>query len=153
MGRRLLAGGLGRAVVILGIAFFAVYAIVALILARTGMANSEGVAAGVMGYLFIMAVAVLWFMDRRRKTRPGPVAEEFLMKSRDVADIIGAPVRVNIPDAPPAGKGPGQVSVDCFITGPDGSGEATVVLARLDKGYQVLGADIDVAGVRRTVTA
>jgi len=43
--------------------------------------------------------------------------------------------------------------VDAFISGPDGSGEAMVVLARLDRGYQVLGADVDVAGVRRSVTA
>lgn len=153
MTRRLLAGGLTRAIVILGIVFFALYAIVALILARSGFANSEGLAAGIMAYLFIVGVVVLWVLDRRRKTRPGPVAEEFLMKSREVADMIGAPVKVNIPSPPPAGKGPGQVTVDCFITGPDGSGEATVVLARLDRGYQVLGADLDVAGVRRSIAA
>ncbi|MGA1234081.1 MAG: hypothetical protein ACO3VR_09125, partial [Lutimaribacter sp.] len=77
--------------------FFALYAVVALILARTGLANAEGVVAGIMAYLFIMAVVVLWVVERRRKTRPGPVAEEFLMNNRDVADLIGAPVRVNIP--------------------------------------------------------
>lgn len=153
MARRLLAGGLGRAIVILGIIFFALYGIVALILARTGYANSEGVAAGIMGYLFIMGVVVLWFMDRRRKTRPGPVAEEFLMNNQQVRDMIGAPIKVTIPSAPPAGKGPGQVTVECFISGPDGSGEAMVVLARLDRGYQVLGADLDVAGVHKSVTA
>ena len=43
--------------------------------------------------------------------------------------------------------------MDCFVTGPDGSGEAMVVLARLDTGYQVLGADLDVAGVRKSVAA
>ncbi len=153
MVRRLLAGGLGRAVIILGIAFFAVYAIVALVLARTGLANAEGIAAGIMGYLFIMAVVGLWLAERRRHTRPGPVAEEFLMNNGDVRDMIGAPVRVNIPSPPPAVTGPGQVSVDCFITGPDGSGEAMVVLARLGRGYQVLGADLDIAGVRRSVAA
>lgn len=151
--RRLLAGGLTRAIVILGITFFAVYAIVALILARTGYANSEGVAAGVMAYLFIMAVLALWFIERRRRTQPGPVAEEFLMNSRDIADMIGAPIKVVIPHLPPAGKGPGQVSVDAFITGPDGSGEATVVMASLDRGFQVLGANVDVAGVHRSVVA
>ena len=31
--------------------------------------------------------------------------------------------------------------------------EATVVMARLDKGFQVLGADVDVAGVHRSVVA
>ncbi len=153
MTRRLLAGGLTRAIVILGIAFFAVYAVVALILARTGFANSEGVAAGVMAYLFLMAVLILWFIERRRRTQPGPVAEEFLMNNRDIADMIGAPIRVAIPSAPPAGKGAGQVSVDAFITGPDGSGEATVVMARLGKGFQVLGAEVDVAGVHRSVVA
>lgn len=153
MMRRLLAGGLTRAIVILGVVFFALYALVALVLSRTGLANSEGVAAGIMAYLFIVAVVVLWLAERRRRTRPGPVAEEFLMNSREVADMIGAPVRVSIPSPPPAGKGPGQVTVDAFITGPDGSGEAMVVLARLDRGYQVLGADLDVAGVRKSVTA
>lgn len=151
--RRLLAGGLTRAIVILGIGFFAVYAVVALILARTGFANSEGVAAGVMAYLFLMAVLILWFIERRRRTQPGPVAEEFLMNNRDVADMIGAPIKVTIPTVPPAGKGAGQVSVEAFISGPDGSGEATVVMARLDKGFQVLGADVDVAGVHRSVVA
>ncbi len=151
--RRLLAGGLTRAIVILGIGFFAVYAVVALILARTGFANSEGVAAGVMAYLFLMAVLILWFIERRRRTQPGPVAEEFLMNNRAVADMIGAPIKVTIPSVPPAGKGAGQVSVEAFISGPDGSGEATVVMARLDKGFQVLGADVDVAGVHRSVVA
>lgn len=153
MVRRLLAGGLGRAVVILGISFFALYAIVALILARTGNGGGEAIAAGIMGYLFIMAVVVLWFLDRRRRTQPAPVAEEFLMNNRAVHEMVGAPIRVAIPTSPGAGRGAGQVTVDCFITGPDGSGEATVVLARLDRGYQVLGADIDVAGVRRSVAA
>ncbi|MGA0068186.1 MAG: hypothetical protein ACO3PB_01815 [Miltoncostaeaceae bacterium] len=151
--RKLMAGGLGRAIVILGIVFFALYAIVALILARTGFAYSEGLAAGIMAYLFIMAVLALWLLERRRRTQPGSVAEEFLMNSRAVHDMIGAPVRVNVPSPPPAGKGPGQVSVDCFVTGPDGAGEAMVVLARLERGYQVLGADLDVAGVRKSVTA
>ncbi|MGB1527290.1 MAG: hypothetical protein ACPG9N_06945, partial [Miltoncostaeaceae bacterium] len=64
MVRRLLAGGLTRAIVILGVAFFAVYAIVALILARTGLANAEGVAAGIMAYLFIMVVLLLWLAER-----------------------------------------------------------------------------------------
>ena len=153
MVRKLLAGGLGRAIVILGIVFFAIYAIVALILGRTGFEYSEGVAAGIMAYLFIMAVIVLWLLERRRHTQPGAVAEEFLMNSRAVHDMIGAPVRVNVPSPPPAGRGPGQVSVDCFITGPDGSGEAMVVLARLERGYQVLGADLDIAGVRKSVAA
>ncbi|MBM3664320.1 MAG: hypothetical protein FJW92_00775 [Actinobacteria bacterium] len=153
MGRKLLAGGLGRAIVILGIVFFAIYAIVALILARTGFEYSEGVAAGIMGYLFIMTVLALWLLERRRRTQPGAVAEEFLMNSRAVHDMIGAPVRVSVPSQSLAGKGPGQVTVDCFVTGPDGSGEAMVVLARLDKGYQVLGADLDVAGVRKSVAA
>lgn len=153
MARRILAGGLTRAIVILGVLFFAVYAIVALILARTGYANSEGVAAGIMAYLFIMGVVVLWVMERRRKTRPGPVAEEFLMNNQQVRDMIGAPVKVNIPSPPPAGKGPGQVTAEAFISGPDGSGEATVVLARLDRGYQALGADLDVAGVHKSVAA
>jgi len=153
MVRRLLAGGLARAIVIVGIIFFALYAIVALILARTGLAYSEGLAAGIMAYLFIMGVLVLWLLERRRHTQPGPVAEEFLMNNRAVHDMIGAPVKVTIPSPPPAGKGPGQVTVDCFVTGPDGSGEAMVVLARLDKGYQVLGADLDVAGVRKSVAA
>jgi len=153
MVRRLLAGGLTRAIVILGVAFFAVYAIVALILARTGLANAEGVAAGIMAYLFIMVVLLLWLAERRRRTRPGPVAEEFLTNNPGVREMIGAPVTVTIPQPPPAGNGPGQVTVDAFISGPDGSGEAMVVLARLDRGYQVLGADLDVAGVRRSVTA
>ena len=151
MARRLLAGGLARAVIILGVVFFALYGLVALILARTGYANAEGVAAGIMGYLFIMGVVVLWLIERRRRTQPGPVAEEFLMNNRELHDMIGAPVKVTIPTPSPAGKGPGQVTVDCFVTGPDGSGEAMVVLARLDRGYQVLGADLDVAGVHRSV--
>lgn len=153
MVRSLMAGGLGRAVIILGVIFFAVYAVVALVLGRTGFAYSEGVAAGVMAYLFIMAVLVLWLLERRRRTQPGAVAEEFLVNNRVVRDMIGAPVTVSVPSPPPAGKGPGQVSVDCFVSGPDGSGEAMVVMARLDKGYQVLGADLDVAGVHKSVAA
>ena len=151
--KRLLAGGLGRAVIILGIAFFAAYGIVALVLGRTGNGGAQGVAAGVMAYLFLMAVVVLWLMERRRHTQPAAVAEEFLMNNREIHDMVGAPVTVAIPSPPPAGQGPGQVSVDAFITGPDGSGEATVVLARLDRGYQVLGADLDIAGVRKSVSA
>lgn len=153
MVRRLMAGGLARAVIILGVVFFAAYALVALVLSRTGLAYSEGLAAGVMAYLFIMVVLGLWLMERRRRTQPGAVAEEFLVNSRAVRDIIGSPLTVSIPAAPPGGTGPGQVTVDCFVTGPDGSGEAMVVLARLDRGYQVLGADLDVAGVRKSVAA
>ncbi len=153
MMRRLMAGGLARAVIILGVAFFAAYALVALVLSRTGLAYSEGLAAGIMAYLFIMVVLVLWLMERRRRTQPGAVAEEFLVNSRAVRDMIGSPLTVSIPTPPPVGKGPGQVTVDCFVTGPDGSGEAMVVLARLDTGYQVLGADLDVAGVRKSVAA
>ncbi len=152
MVRRLLAGGLTRAVVILGIGLFALYGIVALILSRIGLANAEGIAAGIMGYLFLMAVLLLWLAQRRRTTRPGPVAEEFLMNNRVVREMIGAPVRVVVPAPPTSATGPGQVSVDAFISGPDGSGEAIVVLARLDRGYQVLGADLTVAGARRSVS-
>lgn len=150
---RLLTGGLARAVMILGISFFAVYGIIAVVLAKTGNGGAQAVTAAVMGYLFIVGIAALWLYERRRLRRPGPVAEEFLGKSHEVAEMVGAPVKVTIPTVPPAGKGPGQLSVDAFISGPEGSGEATVVLARIaNKGFQVLGADLDVAGVKRSVT-
>lgn len=150
--RRLLTGGLGRAVTLLGVAFFALYGIVALVLARTGNGTAQAVVGAAMAYLFIMGVVLLWWYDRRLRTRPGPVAEQFLGTNREVAEMIGTPVKVVIPRVPEVGKGAGQVTVDAFITGPDGSGEATVVLARLNRGFQVLGADIDIAGARRSVT-
>ena len=149
---RLLTGGLARAIMILGITFFAIYGVIAVILSKTGNGNAQAVTAAVMGYLFIVGIAGLWLYERRRLRRPGPVAEEFLGRSREVAEMVGAPVKVTIPSLPDVGKGPGQVTVEAFISGPDGSGEATVVLARIDKGFQVLGADLDVAGARRSVT-
>ena len=106
-----------------------------------------------MGYLFIVGIAALWLYERRRLQKPGPVTQEFLGKSHEVAEMVGAPVTVTIPNIPEVGKGPGQITVQAFISGPEGSGEATVVLARLAKGFQVLGADLDVAGAHRSVTA
>ena len=149
---RLLTGGLARAIMILGITFFALYGIIAVVLGKTGYGNSEAVTAAIMGYLFIVGIAALWLYERRRLRRPGPVAEEFLGTSREVAEMVGAPVKVTIPSIPDVGKGAGQLTVEAFISGPDGSGEATVVLARIAKGFQVLGADLDVAGAKRSVT-
>lgn len=149
---RLLTGGLTRAIVLLGVTFFAVYGIIAVVLSRTGNGDAQTVTAAVMGYLFILGVAGLWLYERRRLRRPGPVAEEFLGKSHEVAEMVGTPVKVTIPSIPDVGKGPGQLTVEAFISGPEGSGEATVVLARIAKGFQVLGADLDVAGARRSVT-
>jgi len=149
---RLLTGGVARAIMILGVTFFAVYGVIALILGKTGNGDLQAQTAAVMGYLFIAGIAMLWLYERRRLRRPGPVAQEFLGKSHEVAEMVGAPVKVTIPNIPEVGKGPGQLTVEAFISGPDGSGEATVVLARIAKGFQVLGADIDVAGAKRSVT-
>ncbi len=151
--RRLLTGGLGRAIVILGVILFAIYGIVAVVLSKLGQDTAQGVVAAVMGYLFIVGVVLLWWYERRLRTRPGPVAEQFLGTNREVLEMIGSPVKVVIPTLPEVGKGPGQITVDCFVTGPEGSGEAAVVMARLDRGFQVLGADLDIAGVRRSVSA
>ena len=149
---RLLTGGLARAIMILGITFFAIFGIIAVVLAKTGNGDLQAVTAAIMGYLFILGFAALWLYERRRLRRPGPVAEEFLGKSHEVAEMVGAPVKVTIPTLPEVTKGPGQITVEAFISGPEGSGEATVVLARIAKGFQVLGADLDVAGAKRSVT-
>ena len=149
---RLLTGGLARAIMILGLIFFALYGIIAVVLGKTDHGDAQAATAAIMGYLFIVGIAGLWLYERRRLRRPGPVAEEFLGKSREVAEMVGAPVKVTIPSIPDVGKGPGQLTVEAFISGPDGSGEATVVLARIAKGFQVLGADLDVAGAKRSVT-
>ncbi len=149
---RLLTGGLARAIMILGISFFALYGIVAVILGKTGYGDEQAVAAAAMGYIFIVGIAVLWLYERRRLHRPGPVAQEFLGKSREVAEMLGAPVKVSITNMPDAGSGAGQLTVEAFISGPEGSGEATVVLARINRGFQVLGADLTVAGAHRSVT-
>ena len=45
-------------------------------------------------YLFILGIAGLWLYERRRLRHPGPVAEEFLGKSHEVAEMVGAPVKV-----------------------------------------------------------
>jgi hypothetical protein len=150
---RLLTGGLTRAIMVLGISFFAVYGLIAVVLGKTGHGDAQAVTAAIMGYLFIVGIAALWLYERRRLQKPGPVTQEFLGKSHEVAEMVGAPVTVTIPNMPEVGKGPGQITVEAFISGPEGSGEATVVLARLAKGFQVLGADLDVAGAHRSVTA
>jgi len=148
---RLLTGGLARAVMILGISFFALYGIVAVILGKTGYGDAQAAMAAVMGYAFIVGIAVLWLYKRRRLRRPGPVAQEFLGTSHEVAEMVGAPVKVTIPTIPDVGTGPTQLTVEAFISGPEGSGEATVVLARVDRGFKVLGADLNVAGAHRSI--
>ncbi|MSO44812.1 MAG: hypothetical protein EXQ74_05865 [Thermoleophilia bacterium] len=152
MGRRLLAGGLGRAVLLLGAGLMVVYGIVAVIEGKTGNGDAQAATAAIMGYAFVMCVLLLWLTERRRRTQPGPVAQEFLMNSREVAEMVGGPVRVTITTISAVGVAAGQVTVDTVISGPDGSGEAAVVLTRLTRRFDVLGADISVAGAHRSIT-
>lgn len=149
--RWLTRGGFGRSVTLLGMILFAGYGILAVVLGKTDHKQAAGIAAGILAYIFIMVVGVLWLVERRRRRRPGPVSEEFLMASREVAEMVGSPIRVAIPYPPPSGRGAGQLTVEAFISGPEGSGEATVILARLRGRFQVLTADLSVAGAHRTV--
>ena len=62
---RLLTGGLARAIMILGIAFFAVFGVIAVVLAKTGNGDLQAVTAAIMGYLFILGFAALWLVRIR----------------------------------------------------------------------------------------
>ena len=92
---RLLTGGVARAIMILGVTFFAVYGIIALILGKTGHGDLQAQTAAVMGYLFIAGIAALWVYERRRLRRDRPA----LPPGFGAADLGAGSDLLGVPDS------------------------------------------------------
>lgn len=135
-----------QAAALVGAVIFAVYAFVAL--AVEGRPDSERVlsqVAGISAYVFLAAALALYFNAWRR--RPGPadrLVSRYLIENTVVADWLGQPVKVLIPERIADGKSSDavQMPVIAGVEGPLGRGEAHLTLARVSGTWEVLQAEL-----------
>ena len=98
----------------------------------------------------VLAVALVVYLNawRRRPNAAERLVERYLSENRVVADWLGQPVKIQLPER--IGKGAAndaiQMPVTAQVTGPLGGGEAHLTLARVSGAWEVLHAELDRSG-------
>jgi hypothetical protein len=135
-----------QSVGIVGAAIFAIYAFIAL--AFEGKPNSQSTLANIAGVAawILLGVAVIVYVHawRTRPTAPERAVRRFLTDNTVLADRLGQPVKVAIPERIGEGTGADGVQrpVIAQVEGPLGFGEAHLTLARVSGTWEVLQADL-----------
>jgi hypothetical protein len=129
---------------------FGAYLVVAItVQARGGSQNSLAGFAGAAAWV-VLAVALVAYLNawRRRPNAAERLVVRFVSENRVVADWLGQPVKVELPER--IGKGASndaiQMPVIARVTGPLGSGDAHLTLARVSGAWEVLHAELDRSG-------
>jgi hypothetical protein len=126
---------------------FGVYLIVAVtVQARGGNQNSLSGFAGVIAWIVLIAAVVLYLNAwRRRPNAPERMVTAFLEGNRIVADTLGLPVRVTLPERIAKGTAANgvQMPVTAVVRGPLGESTAHLTLARVSGAWEVLHAELD----------
>ena len=129
---------------------FGIYLVVAITVQARG--GSQGSLAGVAGIAAwaVLAVALVAYVNawRRRPNAAERLVLRYLSENRVVADWLGQPVKVELPER--IGRGAAndaiQMPVIARVSGPLGSGEAHLTLARVSGAWEVLHAELDRSG-------
>ncbi len=129
---------------------FGVYLVLAVTFQARG--ESQSSLAGVAGIFAwaVLAVALVVYLNawRRRPNAAERLVVRYLTENRVVADWLGQPVKVELPER--IGRGASndavQTPVTARVSGPLGDGEAHLTLARVSGAWEVLHAELDRRG-------
>jgi hypothetical protein len=140
-----------RPVLILGGAFFVCFAVAAFVIRRVDASQTVlSIVGGALAYAFLMGVVIVWIVRRRRGAAAAERAvADYLTRHPRVAATVGRPVSVGGAEA--GGRlssTPGQANLLVPVWGPRGEATADLVMARLDRGWEVLAAELDWHGER-----
>jgi len=144
----------GRLLTLTGALLFGVFFVVAFVFRRTGVSQETlSIVAGVMAYGFIaFAAAIAWRAWRRR---PGPAeraVSRYLSTHPAVVAWLGTPLTLEMPAVPDPDGRPGQANLTVAVAGPLGDASADIVLARLNREWEVLHAVLVLDGERVPLT-
>jgi len=140
-----------RPVLIGGAVTLGAFAIVALVIRRSGGSDETlSVAGGAMAYGFLAFALVVAARAWRRRSRGARDAIERLLADHPrVIEEVGEPVGVKVPAEVVRGlRRPGQANVSAELSGPRGQARAELVMARLGRDWEVLTAALEVDGRR-----
>jgi hypothetical protein len=129
---------------------FAIYLVIAVTYqARGESQNSLAGVAGIAAWA-VLVVALIVYLNawRRRPNAAERLVTRYLSENRVVADWLGQPVKVELPQR--IGRGATndaiQMPVTARVSGPLGDGEAHLTLARVSGTWEVLHAELDRSG-------
>jgi hypothetical protein len=129
---------------------FGIYLIIAVAFqARGDSQNSLAGVAGIAAWA-VLIVALIVYLNawRRRPNAAERLVVRFLTDNRVVADWLGQPIKVQLPER--IGKGASndaiQMPVTARVSGPLGDGDAHLTLARVSGAWEVLHAELDRSG-------
>jgi len=139
----------GRLVVLTGAVVFAAFLLVAVVLGQAGVGQQRlSLIGGLLAYGYIaFAAAVAVRAWRARPSRAQRAVHRYLSEHPAVVTWFGTPLRLDMPNQPDPG-GPGQANVTVGVAGPLGEASAEVVLARLNRDWEVLRAVLVMDGER-----
>jgi hypothetical protein len=126
---------------------FGIYLVIAVTFqARGGSQSSLSGVAGIAAWA-VLGVAFVAYLNawRRRPNAAERLVTRYLTENRVVVDWLGRPVKVELPER--IGRGASndaiQMPVTARASGPLGSGEAHLTLARVSGAWEVLHAELD----------
>lgn len=126
-------------------AIFGVFGVVALVFRVNDYSDDTlSMIAGAAAYVFLVfaAVVVLRWWRARSADVTGAV-NDFVRQHPLVVSAVGAPVSVGTPEGEmPAGAGPAQANVDVVVSGPEGLARVDLVMVRMGRRWEVVGATL-----------
>lgn len=148
---RAFAPGTERRLLLAGGVMFGAFLVVAFTFRRLDVSQETlSLVGGAFAYGFLLTAAVILVIGWRRRGVSMPAAiARFLEGHPAVVRAVGSPITV---EAPPAQGGPArghaQANVRVTVTGPQGSAVADLVMARLDREWEVLSGALEGEGRR-----
>lgn len=140
-----------RPVLILGAAFFVSFAVAAFVIQRVDASQAVlSIVGGALAYAFLMGVAIVWLARRRRGTAAAERSVTvYLTRHPRVAATVGRPISVGgIDTGGRLSASAGQANIHVPVWGPQGEATADLVMARVDRGWEVLAAELEWHGER-----
>jgi hypothetical protein len=144
------ARGTQRTLLITGAVLFGAFGIVAFVFRRLDVSQQTlSIVGGVFAYAFLVVAVIVILRWRRRGRDASRAATRYVVRHPAVASAVGEPVRVGRPQGEmPAHGGASQANLVVAISGPEGEGWADLVMARLQRDWEVLSATLVVDGDR-----
>jgi Cytochrome oxidase complex assembly protein 1 len=140
-----------RAILLTGAALFGGFLLVAFAFRRAGISQDAlSIVGGVLAYAFLAAVVAIVVIGWRRRGRDAvSAAERFVGRHPAVVESVGRPLQVGRPEGEvPSGRGAAQANLVVPVTGPAGTGNVDLVMARMARHWEVLSATLMVDGDR-----
>jgi membrane protein implicated in regulation of membrane protease activity len=140
-----------RAILLTGAVLFGGFLLVAFGFRRAGISQETlSIVGGVLAYVFLTAVVAIIVIGWRRRGRDAAsAAERFVGRHPAVLESVGRPVQVGRPEGVvPSGRGAAQANLVVPVTGPGGTGNVDLVMARIARHWEVLSATLMVDGDR-----